>query len=36
VVSSVEKPFTIDAALENFDELYRALNPPENTRAVAY
>ena len=36
VVKSVEKPFTINATLENFDELYRALNPPVNAMAAAY
>jgi hypothetical protein len=28
-------PFTIDATLENFDELYRDLNPPVNAMAAA-
>ncbi|HEX9661995.1 MAG TPA: threonine synthase [Candidatus Binatia bacterium] len=35
VVKSVEKPFTINATLENFDELYRDLNPPVNAMAAA-
>ena len=36
VVKIVEKPFTIDATLENFDDLYRDLNPPVNAIAAAY
>ena len=36
VVKIVEKPFTIDATLENFDNLYRDLNPPVNAMAAAY
>jgi hypothetical protein len=35
VVKIVEMPFTIDATLENFDELYRDLNPPVNAMAAA-
>ena len=35
VVKSVEKPFTINATLENFDDLYHDLNPPTNSMAAA-
>ena len=35
IASSVDKPFTINATLDNFDELYRDLNQPAHTMAVA-
>jgi threonine synthase len=36
IAASVEKPYTINATLNNFDELYRDLNPPAIAKAVAY
>ena len=35
VAKSVEKPYTIDATLQNFDALFRALTPAEPAKAVA-
>jgi threonine synthase len=35
VANSVEKPFHIDANLENFDELYHQINGPSHEKAVA-
>jgi threonine synthase len=35
VAKSVDKPYTIDAALENFDELFRALAPAASVKAAA-
>ena len=35
VAKSVEKPYTIDATLENFDRLFRALTPAAPVKAVA-
>jgi threonine synthase len=35
VADSVEKPFTMNAALENFDELYQKLNPAVMAKAAA-
>ena len=35
VAGSVEKPYTIDATLQNFDELFRALTPEASVQAVA-
>jgi len=34
VAGSVEKPLTITATLENFDELYQQLNPPVTAKAA--
>jgi threonine synthase len=34
VAQSVEKPYTIDATLENFDELFHRLAPTESVKAV--
>jgi threonine synthase len=34
VAKSVEKPYTIDATLENFDELFRALTPAGSVKAA--
>jgi threonine synthase len=34
IARSVEKPFTINSTLENFDELYQKLNPRMNAKAV--
>jgi hypothetical protein len=34
IARSVEKPFTINATLENFDELYQQLNPRMKVKAV--
>jgi threonine synthase len=36
IVASVEKPYAINATLNNFDELYRDLNLPARAKAVAY
>jgi threonine synthase len=33
VARSVEKPYTINATLENFDDLYRTLDPPVSKAA---
>jgi threonine synthase len=35
VAASVEQPYTINATLGNFDELFRELNPAERAKAVA-
>ena len=35
VAKSVEEPYTIDAALQSFDELFRALTPAPSVKAVA-
>jgi threonine synthase len=35
VASSVEKPYTIDATLQNFDQLFRALKPAASIKAAA-
>lgn len=35
VAKSVEEPYTIDAALQSFDELFRALRPAPSVKAVA-
>ena len=35
VAGSVEKPFTITATLENFDELYQQLNPSVTPKAAS-
>ena len=35
VARSVEKPYTIDAALQNFDELYNTLTPKALAQAAA-
>ena len=35
VAKSVEKPYTIEATLQNFDALFRALTPAESAKAVA-
>ena len=35
VSKSVDKPYTIDAALQSFDELFRALAPPASVKAAA-
>jgi threonine synthase len=35
VASCVEKPFTINATLRQFDELFHELNPAERAEAVA-
>ena len=34
VAKSVEKPYTINATLENFDELFRALTPAGSVKAA--
>ena len=34
IARSVEKPFTINASLENFDELYKQLIPRMKAKAV--
>jgi hypothetical protein len=35
VAGSVEKPLTITATLENFDELYQQLNPSVTPKAAS-
>jgi threonine synthase len=35
VAASVEKPLTITATLENFDELYQQLNPSVTPKAAS-